>query len=366
MTAPKPPILSDFGEFRILSEVVLPLARRADPSTEAGDDCTFIAVGDRWLAISADVGPRSLIDFLPNHSRDFEAGGWLAAVATISDIATAGAKPLFMTNCVDAPPDLPVEHLDLFMQGYFRACAQFGFQNGGGDIRQGQSLIARVFGVGLVEHRKIGRGTAKPGDVLVSIGPTGQVMSTYLLALVGNSSVYADGTLTCKATEILRFPQPRLREMEQLGSAHLITAASDTSDGLLGAIDNISRRSGLGFELELRPELLPEYVNQAAHHAKLDSPWNLFFCWGDWSIAATVSPKDIEQFRGLCLSEGIEFAVLGHMTSSGPATARIGRARALILNILRNENFTSRGYNEGLSGHLEYILRTPLFNERPQ
>src|SRR4051812_35802224 len=95
--------LADLGEFRILAEVILPLARRADGVTEAGDDCAFVEAGGATLAVTADVGPRPLIRSLTAHCDDWEASGWMAVLATASDIASAGARPLLLTNCVDAP-----------------------------------------------------------------------------------------------------------------------------------------------------------------------------------------------------------------------------------------------------------------------
>lgn len=107
------------------------MARSFDEATVAGDDCAFIQVGEHTLAATGDVGPRPVIQNLVAHQDDWEAAGWLAVVATASDIASAGAKPLFLTNCIDAPPTLQVEVLTSFMRGYFSALTSFGFRNGG-------------------------------------------------------------------------------------------------------------------------------------------------------------------------------------------------------------------------------------------
>src|SRR6185503_581977 len=85
--------LSDLGEFALLERVVFPAARRWGVDGELGDDCGFVAIGDALLAVSADVGPRPLVQQLPGHERDYEASGWHAAVTTASDLATAAARP---------------------------------------------------------------------------------------------------------------------------------------------------------------------------------------------------------------------------------------------------------------------------------
>lgn len=125
------PRLADVGEFKLLERVVLPLARAADGLTQVGDDCAFIEVGSETLVVTADVGPRPIIRSLAAYRDDWEASGWLAVVATASDIASAGARPLLLTNCIDAPADLEVDVLERFMRGYFHAMEEFGFRNGG-------------------------------------------------------------------------------------------------------------------------------------------------------------------------------------------------------------------------------------------
>lgn len=365
MNALKGKTLGEIGELRLLEEVVLPMARRFDPATAAGDDCAFILVGEHILAATGDVGPRPVIQNLAAHRDDWEAAGWLAVVATASDIASAAAKPLFLTNCIDAPPSLPVEALAGFMQGYFRALTTLGFSNGGGDLRHGPNLLARVFGVGLVEHgRRIGRGGATPGDHLVAIGPTGSFMANFLLAMSAEAT--AERALMPQySAETLRFPRPQLEAMQVLAHHGLIVAASDTSDGLIGAVDNIARKSQCAFQLRLDERHLVPEVLAAAKVYDVDSPWNIFFAWGDWSIAAVVPAGRLAEFASVCQSHQFEWRDLGVATSGKGLTARrepLGEWFELA--ILRNENFVSRGFNAGIAGHLNYILRTPLMLEQ--
>jgi len=353
--------LAEIGELRLLEEVVLPMARSFDSATGAGDDCAFIQVGGYMLAATGDVGPRPVIQNLAAHREDWEAAGWLAVVATASDVAAAAAKPLFLTNCIDAPPDLRVEALKSFMQGYFRALTTFGFRNGGGDLRHGPSLLARVFGVGLVEHGgRIGRSGAAHGDHLVVIGPAGLFMANFLLAMKAEET--ASRALTPEdSPQLLRFPTPQLEAMQVLARHGLIVAASDTSDGLIGAVDNIARASRCGFHLRLDERHLAPEVRAAAEQYEVDSHWNVFFAWGDWSIAAVVPAGRLPDFEAVCQSHRFEWRSLGEATVGDGLTAQKQSSNEWFdLAIVRNENFVSRGFNAGISGHLDYILRTPL------
>lgn len=353
--------LAEVGELRLLEEVVLPMARMFDQATGVGDDCAFIQVGDHMLAVTGDVGPRPVIQNLAAHRADWEAAGWLAVVATASDIASAAAKPLFLTNCIDAPPNLRVGELTSFMQGYFRALTTFGFRNGGGDLRHGPNLLARVFGVGLVEHGgRIGRDGAAPGDHLVVIGPAGLFMAHFLLAMKAEET--ASRELTPEdSPQLLRFPRPQLEAMQILVRHGLIVAASDTSDGLIGAVDNIARASRCGFHLKLKERLLAPEVRVAGEQCEVASPWNIFFAWGDWSIAAVVPRGRLADFEAVCQSHKFEWHALGEATVGDRLTAqKQDTDERFDFAIIRNENFVSRGFNAGISGHLDYILRTPL------
>jgi thiamine-monophosphate kinase len=356
--------LAHLGELRLIEEIILPLARKCDVRTVAGDDCAYLPTNGMTLAVTADVGPKPLLLSLPGYENDLEAAGWLAVVATASDVATAGARPFFLTNCIDAPPDLPVADFETYLRGYFNACAEFGFFNGGGDVRHGPVLSIRVFGAGKCEHPyKIGRRGARLGDKLVLIGPPGVFMATYLLAAKGHRGAVSDGRLTPEAASILRYPRPQLREIAELAKHGVFSAASDTSDGLIGAIDNLSRGSNCSFQLVLNDELLPESVSTAASEQEIN-PWNIFVAWGDWSVVATVPDEKFTLFTSLCADHRISWMPLGMASGKEKKiTARLNEGPEQDVTVLRNENFVSRGFNAGLKGHLDYMLTTPLFNE---
>lgn len=353
--------LAQLGEFRLIDEVMLPLAESFGLGNTGGDDCAFVEARG-CLAISADVGPRPLIRSLRGYEDDYEASGWLAVVATASDIATAGARPLFLTNCVDAPADLRVGDLRKFLGGAFRACAEFGFANGGGDIRHGPRLEMRTFGAGTAPGRsRLGRSGAAPDDDLVLVGPAGEVMASFLLARSGAPEVVRDGQLLPDTETVLRFPRPRIEAMALLAERGLLSATSDTSDGVVGAILNIAKASHCGFELELAADMLPDLVRRAAGASGYD-PWNIYFAWGDWSVLATIPPTRLEEFAAACATERIAWTKLGRVSGArGTIRARVEGLGPYAVTPLRNENFTNLGFNAGLEPHLRHLLGTRLF-----
>lgn len=355
--------LNDLGELRILEEIILPLARSFDQSTEVGDDCAFIEAGGATLAITTDVGPKPLIMQLPGYAKDWEAAGWMAVVATASDVATAGATPLFLSNCIDAPPDLSVDVLRSFMTGYFKAMSSFGFANGGGDLRQGQSFEARVFGVGKVDHAaRLGRSVAREGDRVFLVGAAGYYLSSFLLARwhYRHKNV-AEGR---KIVEGIRFPLTQIDPMRHLTSKGFVSAASDTSDGLIGAIDNLARSSGFSFELTLEDNQLSEQIEQVLSLEIIENPWNLFFSWGDWSVAVIVPQEKHDDFKEECRAKNYSVLDLGIVKGrEGKIFVSLNGSNPREAAIIRNENFLKEGFNAGIDEHLDYMLKSKLFKE---
>ena len=354
--------LQDVGEFWLIDKIITPLAQRYDKLTKTGDDCAFIPVSECLLAATSDFGPKPLLNHFKGYENDMEARGWLAVVATTSDIATAGAHPLFLTNCVDAPPELLVDDLERLLTGYFEACSEFGFKNGGGDLRQGNELAMRVFAVGTCPKScVIGRDNAAVGNILYVVGPAGQFMANYLIA---ESILENNAKLPKEIEVVLRFPRPQLKAMEILANRGLVVSASDTSDGLLGALDNIAKKSCCNFHLTLSEEMLMPDVKQAASLRNID-PWNIFFTWGDWSVAVAIRSENKSAFERVCHENGIIYTQLGIVTErteeQEKKTATIDGNTLHNLKILRNENFTKQGFNAKLGDHLTHLLKTPLF-----
>ena len=349
--------LDSLGEFRILSEILFPLAGALGTDPVLGDDCGFISVGGVTLAVSGDVGPAPLLWQLPGHSDDYFAAGWLAAVATASDIATAGATPLFMMDLIDAPGSARTEVLSEYAEGYFAACRRFGFICLGGDLRQGPTLAMRTVGAGIVGNGvQIGRTGVRPDDVFVLLGRGGQFISSFLtIKRLGPGEQGFE-----KDLDALRFPVPQLRSMEILAKETMVRAASDSSDGVLGAVQNIVSSSGCGVKLECNANMLSEQVLVAARMHGV-SPWNLFYFWGDWSVVAVIRREQWENFDRVAHAEGIEYAALGLATGGGPRVSANIDGVVKDVNIVRNENFTADGFNFDVMTHVEKFLSSKIF-----
>jgi thiamine-monophosphate kinase len=343
--------LEDIGEFGILQNYLIPAL--GDIGKELGDDCAIFNVTDELaLVLTSDKGAKPLAWSIRGMSVDFADAGWLAVVASASDLATAGAKPFAITNNIEAPAAMSVEDLSRYVAGVADACRAFGFRHAGGDLAKSEKFASHCTAIGLLHCAyRVGRHRGQPGEYVIAVGPMGRFVSSYLQAIRKGSE-----SLTLEQRRSLLRPTPQLELMHRLVSRELISAASDSSDGVIGALMNISNASGFGIELNLDSVQFPTKVAEEASASNL-SPWNLLFFWGDWQIIATTG--HLKEVLALVGHDAI--TVLGRV-SDGCAgiTARVGSELRNVADV-RNENFKQTGFEYNLEGHIRFMLETPLF-----
>ncbi len=200
----------------------------------------------RDLVLTADV-IAPLVD-------DPETFGMIAAANSISDVYAMGGVPRFALNLVFFPDDqLPLEVLDLILQGGAKICALAGVAVVGGhtvrdpEVKFGLSVTGDVGPGELWSNR-----TAKPGQALIltkalGTGVIGQAIKKGLASPeAAAAAIESMITLNASAATI--------------GHAHGVTSATDvTGFGLLGHLRNIVRGSGVGARIELATlPLLPD------------------------------------------------------------------------------------------------------------
>lgn len=343
--------LRDLGEFRILNELVLPIV-----GSVLGDDCAVldIPVGARQLVVTTDAAPRPLVFSLG--IEEYWAWGWYSVLINASDLAAAGASPLAFTSSIEAPASFPISALRDFFEGMTSACHHFQLSNAGGNLRQAPRFACHgtVIGTLPLGESALNRRDCAPGDAVFVIGNCGLFISTFLNAR--RSGILA---LPSGGKDRLTKPVAQNREMISLRERHLVTSASDNSDGLLGAMWNIAERSGCGFELDLDGIEIPDVVSITAMANGFD-PLNLLFCWGDWNVVITVTSSSVREFLATTQGEGITAMRLGHAIAGPAHLVAVTKGKRYELELLRNENFTTSSYNADVSDQLRFMLQTPI------
>lgn len=349
--------LADWGEFRLLNEIVLP-ALEDTSLFPLGDDCAYVQIPEsgRSLVITSDAAPKPLVWNLGH--RSFWTWGWYALLINISDLAAAGAKPLAFTSSVEAPSSMLIDDFREFFSGMATACREFAISNAGGNIRTAPRFECHGTAIGTVKKGKLlTRGGCHPGDVIAVIGECGRFISAYLQARTSGISCLSEDD----KVRLLQ-PRPQIREMAFLQNAGVLHASSDNSDGLLGALWNIAERSKCQIEIDMRDELIPDGVRSIARIEGLD-PWNLMFCWGDWQVVVAIAADILSHFETLASQEGIRYMLLGRAVDGQPVLYGVHSGHRTRLNLLRNENFVGAAYNENIEDHIKYMLYSPLFLE---
>jgi thiamine-monophosphate kinase len=228
------------GEFDLIERFFQRPARRA--VLGIGDDCALIQPSaGQQLAISTDmlVEGRHFLSTV-----DPARLGHKALAVNLSDLAACGAQPLAFTLAL-ALPRADNAWLEGFSRGLFALADAQGCELIGGDTTQGPLNISiTVFGE-VPPDQALLRHAAQAGDDLYVSGTVGDAR----LALeVFRGQVSVSGDVFERARARMESPTPRVELGQALrGVAH---AAIDVSDGLLGDLGHILKRSGVGAQVE--------------------------------------------------------------------------------------------------------------------
>ena len=227
------------GEFDLIAKYFTRTVTRA--ALGVGDDCALFSTSPGMqLAVSSDM----LVEgrhFLPTVAPD--RLGHKALAVNLSDLAACGAKPLAFTLAL-AMPQVDERFLEGFARGLLALADAHACELIGGDTTRGPlNLCITVFGE-VPQGTALLRSGAQAGDDLYVSGTLGDAR----LALEAfRGTVALDGDAFERVRNAMERPQPRVA----LGLAlrGVATSAIDVSDGLLGDLAHVLRRSKVGAEL---------------------------------------------------------------------------------------------------------------------
>jgi thiamine-monophosphate kinase len=233
------------GEFDLIAKYFTRPARRA--LLGVGDDCALLAAtpGRQWC-VSSDmlVEGRHFLSTVPPARL-----GHKALAVNLSDLAACGAEPLAFTLAL-ALPRADEGFLEPFAQGLWALAESHAIDLVGGDTTAGPlNICITVFGevpAGLA----LLRSGARAGDELWVSGTLGDARAA--LECFRGALPLPGGDFD-RLRLAMEMPQPRVA----LGMAlrGIASSAIDVSDGLLGDLGHVLRRSGVGASLSL--EALP-------------------------------------------------------------------------------------------------------------
>jgi thiamine-monophosphate kinase len=290
------------GEFDLIAKYFTRTVTRA--ALGVGDDCALFApAAGMQLAVSSDMlveGRHFLSTVAPDRL------GHKALAVNLSDLAACGAKPLAFTLAL-ALPRVDEDFLAGFARGLLALADTHACELIGGDTTQGPlNICITVFGE-VPRGEALLRAGAHAGDDLYVSGTLGDARLA-LEAFRGSVALVGDAFERVRTA--MECPQPRVA----LGLAlrGVATSAIDVSDGLLGDLAHVLRRSGVGAEVEVdalpRSEVLralPEALQRTCTLAGGD----------DYELVFTAPPQHAERVAQAARSAQVAVTRIGRIVA---------------------------------------------------
>ena len=288
------------GEFDLIDKYFTRRVQRA--ALGVGDDCALFATSPGMqLAVSSDMlveGRHFLPTVVP------ERLGHKALAVNLSDLAACGARPIAFTLAL-AMPRVDEPFLAGFARGLLALADAHGCELIGGDTTQGPlNLCITVFGE-LPAGQALLRSGARPGDDLYVSGTLGDARAA-LEVFRGNLVV--DGAAFESLRRAMEQPTPRVALAQALRG--IATSAIDVSDGLLGDLGHVLRRSQVGATLEV--DALPRSAVLGGLPTALQREYTLAG-GDDYELVFSAPPERAEAVTAAARAAGVDVTRIGRI-----------------------------------------------------
>ena len=304
------------GEFELIERYFTRPARRA--VLGVGDDCAVLApTPGMQLCVSSDMlveGRHFLSSVAPQRL------GHKALAVNLSDLAACGAEPLACTLAL-ALPRADEVFLQGFADGLWALAERHAIELVGGDTTAGPLNIC-ITAIGQVPAgQALLRSGARAGDELWVSGTLGDARAA-LEVLRGTLDVPGDAfTALRRAMEL---PEPRLALGQRLRG--MASSAIDLSDGLLGDLGHVLRRSAVGARLDV--DALPRSTQLAALPAAVQQEC-LLHGGDDYELLFTAAPARREAVLAAAREADVPVSCIGRIEAGGGLVVTDGRGQTL-------------------------------------
>ena len=293
------------GEFDLIARYFSRPVRHA--VLGVGDDCALLQLQTGMqLAVSSDmlVEGRHFLSTTP------AAGlGHKALAVNLSDLAACGAKPLAFTLAL-ALPLIDDNWLAGFSKGLWDLADAHGCELIGGDTTQGPLNICITV-----------LGEVPPGDALLrqhaQVGD-----DVYISGTVGDARLALEvfkGSVSLEAAHFeaarLRMERPTPRVELGLALRGVANAAIDVSDGLLGDLGHILRRSKVGAVIETTWVQDSAAISDALKSVAFNKRLDFALAGGDdYELLFTAPPDQADAVLEAGEQSGVSITCIGRIT----------------------------------------------------
>ena len=304
------------GEFDLIARYFTRPARRA--VLGVGDDCALLAPAPGMqLAVSSDMlveGRHFLSTVAP------ALLGHKALAVNLSDLAACGAEPLAFTLAL-ALPRMDEAFVAHFAQGLFALADQHGIELVGGDTTAGPlNICITVFGQVPPDQALLRSGAQVGDDIWVS----GLLGDARLALEVFRGTVATTGDAFASLRRAMEQPQPRVALGMALRS--VASSAIDISDGLIGDLQHVLKRSEVGAIIEV--DALPRSTVLAQQTQALQLEC-LIAGGDDYELLFTAPPARRDAVQGAAQQAGVKVTRCGQITAGSALAIVDGQGQPL-------------------------------------
>ena len=330
------------GEFELIARYFT----RATPKAVlgVGDDCALLrSTPGMHMAVSSDMLVEGRHFFA---GVDPEALGHKALAVNLSDLAACGAQPTAFTLAL-ALPEARAEWLEPFSRGLLALADAHGCELVGGDTTKGPlTLCVTVMGE-VPPGQALLRSGAQVGDDVYVSGTLGDAR----LALgVFWKEWQVPPDVFDAARQRMERPTPRVA----LGLAlrGLATAAADISDGLLGDLGHILRRSGVGATIhtEIAIKTLASHASISGASGTFGTEFtraNALQCvlngGDDYELVFTAPKAQAAAVQAAASRSGVPVTCIGHIDAASGVRLIDGQGATAPADYRSFDHFAAQG-----------------------
>jgi len=303
---------------------------KSDAAVGIGDDCAAIDIGSKYLLVTTDMMVTKT--HIPKGMGPYDIG-WSIVAVNLSDIAGMGGRPLGVVTAIGITRGHPIDFLEQMVDGMNDCALRFNTSIVGGDTKEHDDLILCGTAIGEVDKDKILlRRGARPGDLVAVTGQLGR----------GGAGFYSlKRGLNLKDAEIaLRRPWPRVKEGMALSASGIATSCMDISDGLSASIFEMSRSSGMTFEIDYSKLPKAKEVDMAFQDLQRQKDLTLNF-GDDFELLFTIKREAEAELPKIAQACECPMTIIGKVTS-GEENILIDNGMREKLENLGYEHFRSR------------------------
>lgn len=239
-------------------------------SSLLGDDCAFLKNYD--LCITQDTlveGAHFLLE-----TTDPSTLAQKAVNVNFSDLAAAGAEPLYITISLSLPQNTEKKFVEDFYKGVEKAVSKCGAKVAGGDLTRADKVYISICAIGKKYNSvQVSRTNAKPGDIIALTGMHGSSAGGLKLLLQGRKE--PEMLINKHLLPSARIEQSRIIMQAAFDSNVKQIAMMDSSDGLGDAFYKLSTGCGYLFDIDFSSIPVDEQLKTA-----FPDEWKDLLMWG--------------------------------------------------------------------------------------